>query len=432
MLFAIIIIAVLVVTIAIMAHEGQRPPNEMTRHQIYQSFLKEKEIAECQLNRIKTLQNELECSKKQTGDLMRSIHQEAEILSRQKVSEAEKLCGNRIVEFQKKCDAKISEITARNTFLEQAYRKRADAEPWMANYLAHLETAEQLNAVQHCERRAPVTARRLEERILDEFRPSIAENKMLKQRLDEYESLFPTISEYTEDLKDQNESVSDDGGRSWLSDEEFLSKTDAEKNQLILDRYLEGHRKSKWQIGRDYELYIGHVFHLKEYTGIIQHGIEKKLEDLGIDIIANNPKTGRTAYIQCKNWSQSRQIRENTVTQLYAGALIHALHNNQSPALIDFHICTSTTASELAKKCATILGVHIHENIPLGKYPAIKCKAGTDQNGLYTRIYHLPIDQMYDRTYIAGENDFYAWTIEEAESRDFRRAFRWRGGDGIQ
>jgi len=212
-----------------------------------------------------------------------------------------------------------------------------------------------------------------------------------------------------------------------LSDEEFRSKTDTQKNQLILDRYIEGHRKSKWQIGRDYELYIGHVFYLKECTGIIQYGIERKLEDLGIDIIATNPKTGRIAYIQCKNWSQNREICENTVTQLYAGALIHALNNNQSTTLIDFHICTSTTASELAKKCAGILGVHIHENISLGRYPAIKCKAGTDQDGLQTKIYHLPIDQMYDRTHMTGGNDFYAWTIEEAESRGFRRAFRWRG-----
>jgi len=199
--------------------------------------------------------------------------------------------------------------------------------------------------------------------------------------------------------------------------------TPAQRNQLVLDRYHDGNRKTKWQIGRDYELYIGHVMKKKGYTNIIQYGIEKKLEDLGIDIIATNPKTGKIAYIQCKHWSQQKLIRENTVTQLYAGALIHMLHHNQNPALAEYIICTSTTASDLAKHCAKILGVQINEEVPIGRYPSIKCHNGTDEAGFGTKIYHLPVDQMYDRTHNV---DYYSHTVEEAERLGYRRAFRWR------
>jgi hypothetical protein len=44
------------------------------------------------------------------------------------------------------------------------------------------------------------------------------------------------------------------------------------------------------------------------------------------------------------------------------------------------------------------------------------------------KIYHLPFDQQYDRVMIGNvEGEFYAETVAEAESRGFRRAFRWMG-----
>jgi hypothetical protein len=54
----------------------------------------------------------------------------------------------------------------------------------------------------------------------------------------------------------------------------------------------------------------------------------------------------------------------------------------------------------------------------------IKCK----EHGFGKGIYHLPMDQQDDATKIIPENgDIYAFTIEEAESKDFRRAYKWRG-----
>jgi hypothetical protein len=39
----------------------------------------------------------------------------------------------------------------------------------------------------------------------------------------------------------------------------------------------------------------------------------------------------------------------------------------------------------------------------------------------------LPFDQQYDNTQIINEGEFYAETINEAMSKGFRRAYKWKG-----
>lgn len=72
-------------------------------------------------------------------------------------------------------------------------------------------------------------------------------------------------------------------------------------------------------------------------------------------------------------------------------------------------IYTSTTLSDDAKKFARVLGIEYKENIPLAKYPCIKCNS--------SKIYHLPFDQQYDRTKIQdAKTEKYVATISEAEN----------------
>ena len=87
---------------------------------------------------------------------------------------------------------------------------------------------------------------------------------------------------------------------------------------------------------------------------------------------------------------------------------------------------TSATVSETAANFASILGVRIVQNVPLGRYPAIKCNVSLRDG---TKIYHLPFDQQYDRTLIEFKDECYVETVAEAESLGFRRAFRWRGSN---
>jgi len=91
--------------------------------------------------------------------------------------------------------------------------------------------------------------------------------------------------------------------------------------------------------------------------------------------------------------------------------------------------CTwlGTSVSDKAKEMAAVLNVKIVENYPIGNFPRIKCNTNYDEFGAKTKIYHLPMDQQYDRTTITkSKGEFCAYTVKEAEDEGFRRAFRHR------
>ena len=98
--------------------------------------------------------------------------------------------------------------------------------------------------------------------------------------------------------------------RDYLSSEEYHQLSESERNQLALDRYVESHKKSKWQIGRDYELSVGYQYEKKgykvQYTGSLEG-----IADLGRDLIASKGDT--VLVIQCKYWSAEKVIREKHI-----------------------------------------------------------------------------------------------------------------------
>ncbi|PLX05703.1 MAG: hypothetical protein C0596_19085 [Marinilabiliales bacterium] len=63
----------------------------------------------------------------------------------------------------------------------------------------------------------------------------------------------------------------------------------------------------------------------------------------------------------------------------------------------------------------------------IGEFPRIKCNINKDENGNETRIYHLPMDQQYDRTKIDKKGELFAFTVKEAMDNGFRRAKRYFG-----
>jgi len=97
---------------------------------------------------------------------------------------------------------------------------------------------------------------------------------------------FPILEDFLEtdykefdkiDLKDY------DPVRSYITNEEWKNLGEAERNQRALDNYINS-KKTKWQIGRDYELYIGYLFWEYGYT-VDYFGSYMGLEDLGRDLI---------------------------------------------------------------------------------------------------------------------------------------------------
>ncbi len=210
-----------------------------------------------------------------------------------------------------------------------------------------------------------------------------------------------------------------DRTRDYLSKEEYYSLSDSERNQLALDRYLTSHKKTKWQIGRDYENYIGYIYeHEKKYK-VEYFGSLMRLEDLGRDLIAK--KDGIVLIIQCKYWSKEKQIHEKHIYQLYGTTISYCIEKNLRIEDVTGLLITNITLSDTAKKMANYLGIVYKENVPLKEYPCIKCNIGKDA----TKIYHLPFDQQYDKVKINKPGEFFAYTVKEAEDAGFRRAFKW-------
>ena len=255
------------------------------------------------------------------------------------------------------------------------------------------------------------TAKRIEKKFNSSARQWQYEAKYYKLQTLLYESLFPELLDYTTDESDHSVSppIPERTSESdWLSDEEWHQLSPTEKSQRALDLYIASPNKSKWQIGRDYELFIGYCYRRKRFR--VEHiGTEKKLDDMGRDLICHSDPLSspiETHIVQCKCWSQSKKIHEKHITQLFGTTVEYAiahkikLVNGRLPPCLKAVLVTSTELSETARLFANALGVEYHENIPLPKkadsFPRIKCNKSSG-------IFHLPFDEQYDATRINPE-----------------------------
>ena len=236
-------------------------------------------------------------------------------------------------------------------------------------------------------------------------------NKILEYELNYLYTLYPEIEEAEIELDDDTLEASPLEETGWLTKEEWESLSDLERNELAYDRYKNRH-KSKWQIGRDFEMFIGYKYETEEKYKIEYHGIKHGLEDLGIDLIAK--KKNETLIIQCKYWSTKKEIHENHICQLYGTSIKYQLEHPEEKVIPVF-VCHNEL-SEVAKAFSNKLGIEVHEKIELGEYPAIKCNPES-------MIYHLPFDLSYDKT----ENCIKVMTVAEAEKLGYRRSYKWHG-----
>lgn len=278
---------------------------------------------------------------------------------------------------------------------------------------------------------AYVEAKRIKE-LKEESKAHIEQYRQMLYKYETLIQLFPELVNYVddfesikqlEDIENITELQSDfDRVQFYMSKDEYLQLSIDERNQLALDRYIKG-QKSKWQIGRDYELFCGMEYE-KGGWDVEYIGMEKKLQDLGRDLIA--VKDLDHHIVQCKYWSQEKLIHEKHITQLFGTSMEYEMNFdkniNVTPVLI-----TNITISDIARKFADKLGVMIKDMKPLEEFPRIKCNINRDEFGYETRIYHLPFDQQYDRTKINKESEFYAHRVDEAVQEGFRRAYKYYG-----
>ena len=289
-----------------------------------------------------------------------------------------------------------------------------EAEVYLDNYRRAWKSAEIVSDLKH------------------KFRELMANFKELQYEHEYLLSMFPDLSKYIDGFSfEQTHDCDDyDHSRDWLSDEEYAQLSEDERNQRALDNWINGHKKTKLEIGYDYEMYIGHYYRTDKrfYWQVRQCGIEDGINDLGRDIIARRQDTKSnqiiTHVIQCKNWSQDKQIHENVIAQLYGTAKMYEMEHSKDYVPLSLKVvpvlATTTEISDSAKRFADYLGVCVCV-VPLGNYPRIKCNVNQTTN---ERIYHLPFDHQYYNVKIENTGEYYVSTVKEAVERGFRRAYK--------
>ncbi|WP_309668386.1 hypothetical protein [Tabrizicola sp.] len=378
--------------------------------------------------RIELLESDLNYAKRKTTELTENL-QSAENEKR----ELTRTLNSDRLEFQQQ---------------KTVFNERSELFPWLATAFADLELyrgkvdAQHLFNKLHPAAKAAEKVREYSQRLSQETKL----HRALRYRLLFLENSFPwiqdltgdTLAEYIENLEALSTNVpdtqdeSEDPVRNYLADAEYRNLSPAARNQLALDRWKK-RRKSPWEIGRDYERYIGFELESDGYE-VAYFGAVEGFDDLGRDLIAK--KKGVTKIIQCKYWSSHKEIHEKHIFQLFGSVVEYiAREKMQSDSFdlfsrfekfsdIQAELVTSTRLSMRAKEFSSILNVRVRELQPIGSYPMIKCNI-SKRGG--ERVYHLPFDQQYDRTRIEPHlGELYVSTTGEAEDRGFRRAFRWK------
>lgn len=352
-------------------------------------------------------------------------------------------------EAQRNADNELQKTLEEREGIRRIALEKSKGFPWLSEAFADYlklrddEVAEYLIYKPHPARKASEHVREISLRR----RRAEKLHRVLKYKLRYYENLFPWLVDFSqEDVDDLiemimtpkalNEAESDiDPVEKWVTAGEYKKLSVVERNQLALNRYW-SKKKTPWEIGRDYERYVGFLYEKQGYS-VFYQGIIKGLSDLGRDLIVTKGNT--VEIVQCKCWSMHKTIHEKHIFQLYGTTIEYYLKNlapsSSAPTLFDLKpletgalrgtFYTSTALSDMARKFASVLKIQIHEQQPLQEYPSVKCNVSRKTN---EKIYHLPFDQQYDKVLVEEErNECYVTTVREAEDLGFRRAYRWRG-----
>lgn len=335
-----------------------------------------------------------------------------------KISEEEVSSRARIKEEREKLDAD------KRAFLKLINETR-QSHPMLATEIADAQHYLDMGVYSSLINKQRPAIRAAEElkQIASDKRELLRQNRILQYQLDFYEKLFPWLEEFKEIPSDEAIAYATDSYGSeydavkkWLSPEEYNRLENAEKFQLALDRW-KNRKKNDWDIGVEYERYIGYKLECEGYK-VTYIGATMGLKDMGRDLLA--VKNEKALVIQCKRWAKDKTIHEKHIFQLYGSIAVLSIENpnvNYKGVFI-----TTATLSDTAKRCAEYCGISIVEACPMADYPLIKCNASKTGE----LIYHLPFDQQYDKVVVSkNKRSCYAWTTKEAESKGFRRAYRW-------
>jgi hypothetical protein len=383
--------------------------------------------------------------------LVNASLQLANNLKKKSLEKAQAVLARKELEFaQKELFFKYKQEVKQS--LDTLLKEKAMGFPWLANAIGdYYENFDKIFAayLETKPRPAFIQAERVK-KAAEEKKIFKKEFLTAKYIIDYYESLFPWLKEYVgfnseellQAIYSENNSEVEDPVSFYITKSEFKDLPAVERNQIALNRYW-NRDKDPWQIGRDYERFIGYLYEMKGFK-VQYHGIEKGKEDLGRDLVCIKGK--EIEIVQCKYWSDQKsiQVRENHITQLYGTTIKYFLDHIQDkqakqndkdhifPEIIKEKnikpvLVTTTALSQTAQEFANVLGIRVDKITMDKNYPCIKCNVNNQTN---ERIYHLPFDQQYDKTMInSNTEERWVKTAQEAEKLGFRRAWRWKGNE---
>lgn len=352
----------------------------------------------------------------------------------------------RLKELSDKAQLNISKLIEHEKNIKRIEEEKTKSFPWLADAIAKYYEIKDIKIAEYLENkvRSAESAAKTVRSVAKEKKELRKQMIIARNRVKYYESLFPWLTDYVDrdDIDELIEEVGkevdeeinkEDPVLNYISKSEYTKLSVVERNQKALDRYW-NKRKKNWEIGRDYERYVGYVYEEEGYQ-VTYYGIEEGILDLGRDLIAI--KENEIRVIQCKMWSQYKKIHEKHIAQLFGTTLKYWIENNKTQkkqldlfeeiknGKIKGVFVTSTELSEVAMEFADELDIEYKNNFHLKDYPCIKCNISRKDK---EQIYHLPMDQQYDKVVIEKDKgEFYARTVKEAENAGFRRAFRWKG-----
>lgn len=142
--------------------------------------------------------------------------------------------------------------------------------PWLSELYADIKYIEENEVANYLKKkkRPALSASNTVKQLAKEKKIITTQLKMSQNQLRYYETVFPWLEDFKEvdpieAYKTINDLYSNDEYsrvKSYLSPEEYNKLTNAEKYQLALERYINKTNKTTWQIGIDYERYIGYLY----------------------------------------------------------------------------------------------------------------------------------------------------------------------------
>ena len=321
---------------------------------------------------------------------------------------------NKLKEFKKQYDEGAGKLLQSNL----------TAIPWLSAMMADYLTYDMEMEAMRARALIPSPESTLKVNTIREIRKDaeerIAQAKAAIYQLEYIKKIYPQLEEIIgtdyNDLDFSSKMPEIDVPRQLLTKEEWDSLDEKGRNQLALERFCALRKCNNYQAGRDY---LSGVVYEFEKRGCKAELIGNQLDNT---IIAH--LDGNTIVAQCKYCADDKPVHENYIASLNNAHVAYCIENKINPADIMAVFVTNGRLSEKAREMADVMGVKLIENHEYTEFPRIKCVIDINEKKYG---YHLPFDYWYDDVKLENEGEFYAFTVAEAESKGFRRAYKWHG-----